>query len=137
MTSKEFEKYLESIGGLISGYKINQPPITSNICECGDGWLEMIKNLIDELISEGWDKKINQIKEKFGGLRFYTGGLTDKGWAIIRKYEELSHHTCEICGKQDETVSTRGGGWIRTLCDEHSEGRPPAKWLFNDEEITI
>ena len=64
--------YLESIGGLENGMYSNKPKITS--CDFFDvqvGWYPLIKNLIDELITLGWDKKVTQVKEKFGGLRFY------------------------------------------------------------------
>lgn len=118
MTEKEFEEYLESIGGLENGYYTDRPPIVKNMCECSDGWLQLIKNCIEELIAIGWDKEICQIKEKFGGLRFYTNGLTDEGHAIVSKYEDLSYETCEVCGKPG---TLRKGGWWRTLCDEHDK----------------
>ena len=120
MTSQEFENYLESIGGLKSGYFNDRPPIVKNLCECDDGWLDLIKNLIDELIAIGWDKEICQIKEKFGGLRFYTNGLPEVGWEIISKYEKLSMEICEICG---EPGVLRVGGWYKTLCNKHHEER--------------
>jgi len=118
MNTLEFENYLKSIGGLISGYRTDLSPITSNICECSEGWLELIKNLIQELIDIGWNKEIVQIKEKFGGLRFYTGELSQEGQKIITKYENLSYKTCEECGKKG---TRRDGSWIRTLCDKHAK----------------
>lgn len=91
-------------------------------CECLDGWADLIYNLCKELndlyVANGWDVKeieILQIKEKFGGLRFYTGGLIEGGHDIINKYEELSFETCEKCGTHGEV---RDGRWIMTLCDE-------------------
>ncbi len=116
MTSKEFEEYLVSIGGLENGYYTDKPPITTNICECGEGWLAMIVNLIQELIEAGWDKQIRQIKEKFGGLRFYASGTTDTQAALIGRYEKLSYETCEVCGNPGTCIDT---GWRRTLCDRH------------------
>jgi hypothetical protein len=117
MTEKEFEDYLVSIGGLVNGHFTDRPPITKNMCECSDGWLEMIKNCIEELIFCGWDKHIHQIKEKFGGLRFYIGAASKECHEIIRKYEALSFTICEVCGEKGER---RNKGWIRTLCDKHS-----------------
>jgi hypothetical protein len=32
--------------------------------------------------------------------------------------ESMSGVTCEVCGNVGRQ---RGGGWIRTLCDEHAE----------------
>jgi hypothetical protein len=59
---------------------------------------------------------VQQVKEKFGTLRYYCGG-TDRIDAFVRLAERLSAHTCEDCGKWGKT---REGGWIRTQCDEHA-----------------
>jgi hypothetical protein len=56
-----------------------------------------------------------QVKEKFGGLRFYTNGTSDEIHKLISEYESKSYATCEDCGKPGKS---RGSGWIRTLCDE-------------------
>ena len=117
MNTVEFGEYLKSIGGLINGYYIDREPITHNMCECDEGWLELIKNCIDECISAGWDKQICQIKEKFGGLRFYINSGNDEVFNIIEKYQKLSYETCEMCGST-ENVELRNGSWIRTLCDD-------------------
>lgn len=134
ITEKEFEEYLVSINGLKNGYYPDRPNIVSNICECNNGWLELIKNLIEELIAAGWNKEICQIKEKFGGLRFYINEGSDEVFDIISKYESLSYKTCELCGEPGET---RSGNWIRTLCEEHAEGRPVASWKINSIDIEI
>jgi len=114
MTTKEFEDFLLSIGGLQNGWK-ESAPIVKNLCECDEGWLQLISDCIKELIAAGWDKQILQIKEKFGGLRFYTGPLFEEGYKIISKYESLSYTTCEICGNPGEPSSK---GWIKTLCEK-------------------
>jgi hypothetical protein len=59
--------------------------------------------------------RASQIKEKFGGLRFYMTHATDKMYDLINEAERKSYTTCEVCGAPGEE---RGGGWIRTLCDE-------------------
>ena len=119
---QDFNDFLSSIGGLVNGYYPNREPILSfGICECDEGWLMLIQNLIKELIEIGWNKEIRQIKEKFASLRFYTNGLPDGGFEIIHKYEELSFQTCEICGST-ENVSVKkfqNKNWIRSLCDKH------------------
>lgn len=57
-----------------------------------------------------------QIKEKFGGLRFYYGGGDQCISGMVRMAEAMSEVTCEDCG----APGTLGGrGWIRTLCDTH------------------
>ena len=112
--------YLESIGGLENGMYSNKPKITS--CDFFDvqvGWYPLIKNLIDELITLGWDKKVTQVKEKFGGLRFYINGGSDEIYDKITEAEKLSHETCELCGKKGELRTKIR--WFTTLCDEHYE----------------
>jgi hypothetical protein len=63
---------------------------------------------------------VQQIKEKFGGLRFYYSGGDDVVDGMIRMAESWASHSCEVCGKPGES---RSGGWIRTLCDEHEAER--------------
>ena len=112
--------YLESIGGLENGMYSNKPKITS--CDFFDvqvGWYPLIKNLIDELITLGWDKQVTQVKEKFGGLRFYINGGSDEIYNKITEAEKLSHETCELCGKKGELRTKIR--WFTTLCDEHYE----------------
>jgi len=59
---------------------------------------------------------IAQIKEKFGGLRFYYDGGDDYISGMVTMAETWAGSTCETCG---EKGTRRGGGWIRTLCDTH------------------
>ena len=59
---------------------------------------------------------VEQIKEKFGGLRFYYQGGDDEISGMVRMAELWAGHSCETCGNRGER---RNGGWIRTLCDEH------------------
>lgn len=59
-----------------------------------------------------------QVKEKFGGLRFYVNGGDDAVDSFISFAESMSHRICEKCGKPGKS---RTGGWIYTLCDEHAE----------------
>lgn len=91
-------------------------PINGRFFECSNGWDELIVDCMKELIAAGWDKRVAQIKEKYGTLRFYPRGCTDEQWDIISKYEELSYNTCEICG-DTETAKVRGEHWFSCMCD--------------------
>jgi hypothetical protein len=96
-------------------------PFRSMIYDCkwfsvGSGWYGLIKTLIEESIANGWNKEVCQVKEKFGGLRFYINGATREVHDIMSKYESMSYEICEECGEPGEE---RPGGWIRTLCDKH------------------
>ena len=60
-----------------------------------------------------------QIKEKYGGLRWYDNGFPQEGFEEYRnwinKYEELSFKTCINCGKSAIGFTK---GWITPLCKE-------------------
>lgn len=89
--------------------------------ECGEGWKDLYTPIIDEVnaYNEGKPENekivINQIKEKFGGLRVYLSKYTEKLEKMIDEAEDKSFQTCEYCGKPGKT---RGKGWIYTLCDD-------------------
>jgi len=87
---------------------------TAGSFSVGPGWYGLLKTLIEESINNGWDKEVCQVKEKFGGLRFYINGASSEVHDIIHKYENMSYKICEDCG---EPGKERTGGWIRTLCD--------------------
>ena len=89
---------------------------TIDMIECNKGWHDIIAELINELISLGWNKKICQIKEKYGGLRFYLDEGDEKMMETIDKYERKSHTVCELCGSAGSTNKVKG--WWKTLCEE-------------------
>lgn len=64
--------------------------------------------------------KIVQVKEKFGGLRFYADGCTEAQDQLISFAETLSAMTCEVCGAPG---TLRTDGWIKCLCDTHHKER--------------
>ncbi len=64
--------------------------------------------------------KVMQIKEKFGGLRFYYEGGDDTVDGMVRMAESWAANTCEECGSPG---TSRNTGWIKTLCDKHYAGR--------------
>ncbi len=59
-----------------------------------------------------------QVKEKFGGLRFYVQAATDKHYSYITFAESMSYHTCEECGAPGKRYTD---GWHQTLCDIHAD----------------
>lgn len=60
-----------------------------------------------------------QVKEKFGGLRFYVHGATDEQYAAISFAEALSYRTCEVCSKSAKP--NKDCGWISTRCKDHRD----------------
>lgn len=102
--------------------------------EHGDGWFNivyMLSSALEKIISSYplfvADMRAAQVKEKFGGLRFYIDGYPSEPVIremvddLIRSAEYLSVRTCETCGRPGVR---RSDGWIKTLCDEHGSGRP-------------
>lgn len=57
--------------------------------------------------------KIDQIKEKFGELRFYYTGGDKQVTGMVRFAEHLCNKTCEVTGESG-TLCIRGG-WYKTL----------------------
>lgn len=101
--------------------------------DCSDGWEPLIRELSEKLVPlvEQFNKDyppkpedmyygfgVVQVKEKFGGLRYYTNYCSDEINDAIAEYEELSYKTCEVCGEPGEL---RGSGWYYTSCDEHAK----------------
>jgi hypothetical protein len=118
LTDKELNEYLISIGGLTNVFTGNN--ITdSDFFQVSLGWNLIIKNLIQDLIKLGWNKEVIQVKEKFGGLRFYINEGTDEIHQRIGQAELESMKTCEITGKLGKIRTDIG--WHRTLCDEEYE----------------
>jgi hypothetical protein len=60
--------------------------------------------------------QITQIKEKFGGLRFYYDGGDDRIQGMVDLAETLSYQICERCGSTKNVQQTTG--WITTLCED-------------------
>jgi hypothetical protein len=118
LRDKELNEYLISIGGLTNVFSGNKITDT-DFFVVGSGWNLIIKNLIQDLIKLGWNKEVIQVKEKFGGLRFYINEGTDEIHQRIGEAELESMKTCEITGKLGKLRTDIG--WYRTLCDEEYE----------------
>lgn len=102
--------------------------------EVGDGWYQIIDSLCNQIQHRvDWKQEqkekygrgdgchqvvATQVKEKFGGLRFYYEGGDDMIDGMVRMAESWAACTCETCGNPGHM---RTGGWIRTLCDLHEE----------------
>lgn len=118
------EKFPEMFKGQYGGFAV------------GPGWWPIIESLCNHIHHHvKWKNEqkekygrgegcppvtVAQVKEKFGGLRFYYDGGNEKIDGMVSMAEAWAGRTCEECGKPGET---RSGGWIRTLCDEHEAER--------------
>jgi hypothetical protein len=99
----------------------------------GAGWWPIIESLCANIQShtDWWNTNrkdrpiveqvvVEQIKEKFGGLRFYYQGGDDTIAGMVLMAESWADHSCEECGAPG---TRRHGGWVRTLCDLHEAER--------------
>jgi hypothetical protein len=122
MDRQQMNEYLESIGGLKNGFYNDRPPIkNANFFSVDQGWYPLIKDLIDDLIKLGWNKQVCQVKEKFGGLRFYINEGSEEIYKRIIQAENDSYTICEVTGKPGKLRNDLG--WHTTLCDEEYEKR--------------
>jgi hypothetical protein len=82
------------------------------------GWTDIIERLLEEIAPEmeKIGSTVEQVKEKFGGLRFYVSRYNEKISTAINSAEAESFKTCEYCGTKECT--TTEGGWIKTLCEK-------------------
>lgn len=117
MTNQEMTDFLESFGGLQNGYYSDKDTIKDcGFFEINNGWFGLVKELIEKCIALGWNKETCQIKEKFGGLRFYINSASDEVFEAINEAEEKSFKVCEVTGNPGELRTDLG--WYRTLSDE-------------------
>ena len=118
MDNIEMNQFLVSIGGLENGFFTDREPIVdSGFFDVKKGWFPIIKSLIEDLIKLGWNKETTQVKEKFGGLRFYINAGSPEIHQRILQAETESYTVCEKCGEPGEL--RKDIGWYSTLCDEH------------------
>jgi len=111
------EKYPKMFAQPFGGFAIGEGwwPVVESLCSNIQHYLNWInKNRETRPVVE--QVVVEQIKEKFGGLRFYYTGGDDKIQGMVRMAESWAEHACETCG----APGTSGGkGWIKTLCPTH------------------
>lgn len=101
--------------------------------DVGDGWYKIIDILCGQIQhhidwaqeqkekygrGEGCSQVVAvQVKEKFGGLRFYYDGGDDMIYGMVRMAESWAANTCEVCGEKGELRNDHN--WLYTACDNH------------------
>ena len=88
---------------------------------CDEGWWSLIALCDKELASVDPLYTVFQIKEKFGGLRYYYSPSNPdsrkKMDEIVLKYEKICSMTCEMTGKHGYLM-INGWGLVKTLNNE-------------------
>lgn len=122
----------ETTEELLARYGFERPECGASV---GPGWHPILEDLLR--VIRGLCV-IDQVKEKFGGLRVYYHlgeqeledidsseasriDFSQKRVIIdtaIRMAELAAARTCETCGKPGQRISK---GWIKTLCPEHTK----------------
>lgn len=140
--SNEFEKYDVFEARMTEQYpKMFSQPYGG--FAIGEGWWPIVESLCRNIqhyldwINKNHEKHpvveqvvVAQIKEKFGGLRFYYDGGDDKIQGMVRMAESWAAHSCETCGAPG---TSRSGGWIKTLCDHHEAERQQKRKEYENQ----
>ena len=90
------------------------------------GWYPLVEKLLLDfraLPQEYGMVRVNQIKEKFGGLRVYvevsgSGDFKERVRDMIEQAEKEASRTCEVCAGPG---ALRTGIWMRVTCEKHSK----------------
>lgn len=134
MRSELAESILKQCPIIYRGAKLG--PDKNLMCfgfECGSGWFEMlillsksIEKIASRLKAKGVDDDklplARQVKEKFGGLRYYIQNSNDEINHLIREAEEKSYGICDVCGAAGDLRVIEG--IYMTRCHEHLKGWP-------------
>ena len=87
--------------------------------EIEKGWFDLVENLCEDILQldppESFE--VVQIKQKFGGLRFYTSKIcSGEIEQLISKAESDSYTICESCSKPGKKVCPNS--YIYITCEE-------------------
>jgi hypothetical protein len=121
---------------MTSAFGDQKVPMMTSINNVGEGWHELIRTLEEKLNKIDPEFELLQVKEKFGGLRYYANTSHtdehDNFHQLISLAEEASSHLCEVCGEPGENKATRH--WLKTLCETH---RAEERRLAEDKQLGI
>jgi hypothetical protein len=118
LSDKEFNNFLENIGGLNHGFhKHKSPLLERRNFPVGNGWLGILQRLFEVLISMGWNKDFLNVKQKFGGMSIFLDNLPKNGFHFVIEAEKESFNVCEVCGEPGSKHQINS--WVHTLCEEH------------------
>jgi hypothetical protein len=89
-------------------------PIIDTLCGCIQAYVDHFTRYTKDGPKKPEQVTCSQMKEKFGGLRFYTNGHDDVVEGMISMAEYMCDNTCQDCGSTEDLGVTTG--WIRVLC---------------------
>lgn len=111
-------------------------PTFGKTIHCEEGWNQLIIELHTRIMDIDPEYRIYQIKEKFGGLRFYFSPSSPQFQQeisrLVSNYERMSYLVCERTGKPGELM--KRNGTFKTLHSSFTgEGWTPVE---NDDAPT-
>lgn len=95
--------------------------------DVGTGWFKLIYELCDGISKVDPTTRARQVKEKFGGLRFYYRSADEKYEEVNKLIENAARQsieTCDICGEKGEMIHN---GWVATRCKAHRKATSASK----------
>lgn len=112
---KIFEDY-QGNPGRVNWYGVQEGwlPIIDKLCGCMQDYIDLHISYTKDGEYKPAQVTCSQMKEKFGGLRFYTNGHDEVIEGMIKMAEHLCDNTCETCGSEEDLGVT--SGWISVLC---------------------
>jgi len=129
MTDQEMQEYFPKVYPKIFSGKYGGIAV-------GKGWFDLLNQACRLIQSHlDWKPEVKQVvamqvKEKFGGLRFYYDGGDEYVSGVAAMAEQMSMMLCDECGAPGE----RGGnGWISVLCPTHRAERDAARKKADEE----
>ncbi len=82
----------------------------------GPGWRPLVAAIYDFIEVHDQTVEVLQVKEKFGGLRFYVReSQNPQTREVISKAESASYTTCDRCGAPG-SIHNSSGNWVKTRC---------------------
>jgi hypothetical protein len=82
----------------------------------GERWAQEVQDAINKMpVDVQKEAYIMDIKEKWGRLCVYLNVRSDDLQEVLTKYEQLSEHICEKCGKWKPAQIH---GWMSFLCND-------------------
>jgi len=114
------------------GDDLYKTPLAQYGIQCGDGWYGLLDALSAFVTGQADDETIvlHQVKQKFGGLRFYHGGIPDALperqrqmiFGAITFAEQFADQLCELCG---QPAVENSAPMSRARCADCLDSRPP------------
>lgn len=99
-------------------YQTAEWHINQCIQRLNDQQFEDVPERVEYVVAE-------QVKEKFGTLRFYYRGGDATVDGMVRMAEAMSAVVCEKCSAPAKTANH--DGWVGTLCEAHAKERKLAR----------